>query len=399
MKKVYLINLLSRKEIITYFKSISVHTEGINIMDKKSLFYMFKINGLTSPAANILKQEALSSGAELATSWRVIVDSRAKTDAFLIGTLRQIDIISKKIKEQQFGLASISEELEQAIKNLLNNTARLKYKNHFFNLTGRPVIMGILNVTPDSFSDGGRFAFKDTAVKKALELVKEGADIIDIGGESTRPGAGPVNAEEEINRVIPVVKELRKHTKTTISIDTMKSAVALKALENGADIVNDVSAMRHDPAMIHVVKNYRSGIVLMHMRGTPRTMQTSIRYKDVLAEVLSFLDDRIKYAINSGIEKERIIIDPGIGFGKALSHNLLLLKNIRTFKTLGVPVLVGVSRKSFIGKITGAGVDQRLYGSLSSALWCITQGVDIIRVHDIKETKQAIDVIKGIMNA
>ncbi len=399
MKKVYLINLLSRKEIVTYFKSISVHTEGINIMDKKSLFYMFKINGLASPAANILKQEALSAGAELATSWRVIVDSRAKTDAFLIGTLRQIDIISKKIKEQQFGLAPISEELEQAIKNLLNNTARLKYKNHFFNLTGRPVIMGILNVTPDSFSDGGRFAFKDTAVEKALELVKEGADIIDIGGESTRPGAVSVDAEEEINRVMPVVKELRKHTKTTISIDTMKSAVALKALENGADIVNDVSAMRHDPAMIHVVKNYRSGIVLMHMRGTPRTMQTSIRYKDVLAEVLTFLDDRIKYAINNGIEKERIIIDPGIGFGKALSHNLLLLKNIRTFKTLGVPVLVGVSRKSFIGKITGVDVDQRLYGSLSSALWCVTQGVDIIRVHDIKETKQAIDVIKGIMNA
>ena len=368
-------------------------------MDKKSLFYMFKINGLTSPAANILKQEALSAGAELATSWRVIVDSRAKTDAFLIGTLRQIDIISNKIKQQQFGLAPISEELEQAIKNLLNNTAHLKYKNHIFNLTGRPVIMGILNVTPDSFSDGGRFAFKDTAVKKALELVKEGADIIDIGGESTRPGAGPVDAEEEINRVIPVVKELRKHTKTTISIDTMKSAVALKALENGADIVNDVSAMRHDPAMIHVVKNHRSGIVLMHMRGTPRTMQTAIRYKDVLAEVLSFLDDRIKYAINNGIEKERIIIDPGIGFGKALSHNLLLLKNIRTFKTLGVPVLVGVSRKSFIGKITGADVDKRLYGSLSSALWCVTQGVDIIRVHDIKETKQAIDVIKGIMNA
>ncbi len=399
MKKVYLLSPVSVREISSHFKSLEVHPEGIDIMNKKAVFYTFKIKSLSSPAANILKQEALAAGAELATAWSVIKDPDTITDAILMGTYRQIEIISDKIASQQFGLSVVAEELRTDIKNLFHPHPVLKYKDSFLSFTDGPRLMGIINVTPDSFSDGGKYFSTQAAVEHGIALAEQGADILDIGGESTKPGAESVDSEEEKRRVLPVIKQLREKVKIPLSIDTMKADVAAQALENGADIVNDVSALSFDNAMPEVIKRYRAGVVLMHMQGTPRTMQSSPEYHDVIGEILSYLEQRAHYAEQMGIDKEHIAIDPGIGFGKTIKHNLLILKGIKAFKALGFPVLVGASRKSFIGKITDTDADERLSGSLASALWAATHGVDIIRVHDIKETKQALLMTNHIMDS
>ncbi len=399
MKKVYLINPLSQKEIVSNFKSLAVHPEGIDIMDKKAVFYTFKIKSLSSPAANILKQEALSAGAELATAWSVIKDPDILTDAILMGTYRQIEIVSDKITAQQFGLSTVADELRASIKNLFHQHPVLRYKNAFLNFLDGPKLMGVVNVTPDSFSDGGKFFSTEAAVEHGMALYQGGADILDIGGESTRPESESISSEEEKKRVIPVIKQLREKIQIPISIDTMKADVAAEAIENGADIVNDVSAMSFDNTMPAVIKRYGVGIILMHMKGTPKTMQVNPEYNDVVGEILSYLEQRARYAMEMGIGKEYIAIDPGIGFGKTIKHNLLILKNINAFRALGFPLLIGVSRKSFIGKLTNTDTVERLHGSIASAIWAATHGVDIIRVHDIKETKQALSMTHHIMDA
>ncbi len=398
MKRVYRLSLFSIREIVSQFKLISVRPEGVEIMGRKSAFYIFKIKALTAPAANILKQEALSAGAELATAWNVVRASDVLTDAVLMGTYRQIDIIVSKIRLQQFGLSEVAEELYSAIRNFFYGEVNFKYGNSHLNFDNGPKIMGIVNVTPDSFYDGGSFFSADAAVEHGIELYEQGADIIDIGGQSTRPGSKVVDEADEKSRVIPVIKQLREKIKIPISIDTMKSKVAMEAIENGADIVNDVSAMSYDRNMAEIVKKYNAGIILMHMKGDPETMQKSPEYDDVIAEVLSYLEQRSEYAMRKGIDRRYIAIDPGIGFGKTVKHNLLILKHVKAFKSLGFPVLIGASRKSFIGKLTNTEVNRRLYGSLGAALWAISQGVDLIRVHDVKETKQMISIIKHIMD-
>lgn len=399
MKKVYLLTPLNVKEIISLFKHLSVHQDGIDIMQKKSMFYTFMIKSLSSPAANILKQEALAAGAELATAWSVIKDPDVVTDAILMGTYRQIELIANKIASQQFGLGLIAKELMNSLEALFHKHLKLKYKESTLDLSQGPKLMGILNVTPDSFYDGGKFFSLESAVEQGITLYEAGADIIDVGGESTRPGSEPVDSEEEKRRVIPVIKRLREKINIPISIDTMKADVAEEAIENGADIVNDVSAMTFDERMTDVVRKHKAGIILMHMQGTPKSMQIEPHYNDVIAEILTYLEQRVKFAIEMGIEKEYIAIDPGIGFGKTVHHNLLILKHIKAFKALGLPLAIGTSRKSFIGKLTNTEVQERLWGSLSTAIWGVTQGIDILRVHDIKETRNAVLMLKHIMDA
>jgi dihydropteroate synthase len=251
--------------------------------------------------------------------------------------------------------------------------------------------MGVINVTPDSFSDGGKFLSTENAVKQALHLIKQGADIIDIGGESTRPGADLVSFEEEIKRVVPVIEQLREINSTvTISIDTSKPKVMQAAIQAGADFINDVNALQTDGA-VHVVADSNLPVCIMHKQGQPKTMQDQPKYSDVLNNVMDFFNERLSICLTSGIKKENIILDPGIGFGKTLEHNLTLLKSIKQLKSLGYPILIGVSRKSMIGEILNAKVDDRLYGSLAIAQFAFTQGADIIRVHDVKATA---DVLK-----
>ncbi len=260
------------------------------------------------------------------------------------------------------------------------------------NPDGRVLIMGILNVTPDSFSDGGRFLSPDAAVERALAMEKEGADIIDVGGESSRPGADPVPVEEELRRVLPVLERLRGKLRIPISIDTTKAEVAEAALRAGASIVNDISALRFDPAMAPLVAEFGAGLVLMHMLGTPKTMQQAPHYEDVVTEVRDFLAERAQYAQSQGIPREAIAVDPGIGFGKTVEHNLELLRRLPELVELGFPVLVGPSRKSFIGAILGLGVEERLEGTLAACAVAVVRGADILRVHDVKEVRRAADL-------
>jgi dihydropteroate synthase len=250
--------------------------------------------------------------------------------------------------------------------------------------------MGVVNVTPDSFYDGGRYTLPEMAIAHALTLVEQGADIIDIGGESTRPGADPVAENEELTRVIPVVEGLARQATIPISIDTTKSRVAARALECGASIVNDVTALGGDPAMASVIARSNAAVVLMHMQGTPQTMQRSPQYVDVGADVLQFLDERVQIALQVGIARTNIILDPGFGFGKLISHNLELLKGLSAFTVLNYPLLVGLSRKGFIGTIVGKPVDDREWGTAAAIALAVDRGAHIVRVHDVA---MAIDVV------
>ena len=255
-------------------------------------------------------------------------------------------------------------------------------------------VMGILNVTPDSFSDGGSFARLETALDQADKLIADGADILDIGGESTRPFADPVSAKEEMQRVLPVIKAVcAKHPSIPISIDTTKAIVASEALKAGATIINDISALRHDPEMLTVAQKSTVPIIIMHMQGTPSDMQLKPEYNDVVLDVISFLAERIQWLTQNGIKRERIIVDPGIGFGKTLDHNITLLKNLAKLADLGVPVLLGHSRKRFLGDITGVneGKERDLATAVVSAL-CADKNITMIRVHDVASTRQALAI-------
>jgi dihydropteroate synthase len=259
------------------------------------------------------------------------------------------------------------------------------------------MIMGIVNVTPDSFSDGGMFFDAERAVAHALEMAGEGADLIDIGGESTRPGAAPVDEAEEIRRVIPVIERLRGKIGALISIDTQKPGVARAALEAGASIVNDVGANREAPAMWERVAEFGAGYVAMHMKGTPQTMQKQAEYENVVGEVSAFFEDRLGRLEKAGVSREQIVLDVGIGFGKTLEHNLELLGALKSFKKFERPLLLGVSRKSFIGRLFSVESQARLPAGLACACWAVESGVQIIRTHDVAQTLQAVRMLEAVL--
>ena len=262
---------------------------------------------------------------------------------------------------------------------------------------GRPaLVMGIVNVTPDSFSDGGRFIDPAIAVARGLELVRQGADLLDIGGESSRPGAEPIGADEELARVVSVIRGLALATSVPLSVDTAKAVVADAALEAGAHIVNDITALG-DPDMAEVVRRHRAGVVLMHMQGTPQTMQLAPHYDDVVAEVVAFLEARLRAAVELGIAESAVVLDPGIGFGKTARHNMRLLARLADLGKLGRPVLLGVSRKGFLGRLLDRPVEDRLAASLAAACFALTLGsAQIVRVHDVAETCDAVRVIAAL---
>jgi dihydropteroate synthase len=261
----------------------------------------------------------------------------------------------------------------------------------------RPLVMGIVNMTPDSFSDGGLHASTEAAVAHGLKLVEQGADLLDVGGESTRPGASPVPLQEELARVVPVVAALAAQTSVPLSVDTFKAEVARQCLAAGAGVVNDVTALQGDPAMAEVVRGHGAGVVLMHMQGTPATMQVHPTYQDVVGDIAAFLNLRLRAAEGQGIARERIVLDPGIGFGKTAAHNLTLLARLHEFQALGRPVCLGVSRKGFIGRLLDRPVGQRLAGSLAAVCFALgRRAVQIVRVHDVRETHDAVTLFTAI---
>ena len=269
-------------------------------------------------------------------------------------------------------------------------------KGRLIEFPARPLIMGVVNVTPDSFFDGGRYLDAEAAVAHAIRLVEEGADLLDIGAESTRPGADVVSEAEECRRAMPVVTAVAKAVTVPISIDTSKAAVARAALEAGAVLVNDVTALRGDPAMVDVVARTGAGIVLMHMPGTPRTMQQDPRYDDVVGEISGFFEERIRFAMAHGIVRRQIILDPGIGFGKLLGHNLTLLAQLRRFMQFECPVLVGVSQKAFLGQLVDRPVQERQWATAAAVAMAVDRGAGILRVHDERGMKDVVQVTAAI---
>jgi dihydropteroate synthase len=281
------------------------------------------------------------------------------------------------------------------------NRARFTIRcgDHTLELGGRTLLMGTINVTPDSFSDGGRFYKTDQAIKQGELLASEGADILDVGGESTRPFSNSVGVEEELQRVIPVVSQLAKSTSLPISIDTCKGQVASAALDAGATMINDISGLRYDPELAQLAAKSQVPLVLMHMQGSPRTMQLEPNYGSLLSEIIGFLEERIQFACEAGVSRDQIIVDPGIGFGKTVHHNLLLLKHLDALATLGRPILLGTSRKSFIGAVLDKEVTEREPGSWATVCAGIIKGAHIVRVHEVTTCRQIADMVDAIINA
>lgn len=274
----------------------------------------------------------------------------------------------------------------------------IKLRGKTLELGRRPLIMGILNVTTDSFSDGGRFADYDRALARAFELISAGADILDVGGESTRPGSDPVPLAVEIERVTPIIRAVRENSDIAISIDTTKSEVAFQALSAGADIINDISSLQFDPGMARVAAESGAPLILMHMLGTPRTMQINPVYESVISEIIEFLEERMRFAARNGVERSQIIIDPGIGFGKTVAHNLHIIRNLDTFSCMDRPILLAVSRKRFIGSVIGRTEGEREVGTAIANAFGIAAGAHILRVHDVAFHSEAIRMAEAVRN-
>ncbi|PIS30616.1 dihydropteroate synthase [Candidatus Saganbacteria bacterium CG08_land_8_20_14_0_20_45_16] len=391
------IDMSDTSEAKAALKKIGSDNAGIELMAPKAVFRTVKLSRVKPIAANILKQEMLSLGGEVATTYGAINQSVAETDVLILGTLKQYGLLIEKLKLHQFGLPQISQTLDQLLSNYDQSVFKLAFGKRTLGLGSRTIIMGILNVTPDSFSDGGSYPDVQTALARAKAMLEEGADIIDIGGESTRPGAAAVSAEEELARVLPVIEKLSQETGAIISIDTTKARVAREALAAGAQMVNDISGLRFDPDLPQVVAKAGVPVCLMHIKGIPRSMQAQPAYVDLLGEVIDYLSEGLAIAQKAGILHDKIIVDPGIGFGKTVDHNLEIFQRLRELKSLGCPILVGPSRKSLIGQILDLSVAQRLEGTAALVAAAIYAGADLVRVHDVKEMKRVAMMVDAIV--
>ncbi len=382
-------------ELRQEMKNCRVDPAGIEIMLEKGEFYVFKTSPLPSPGCNILKQQMLSIGGEVAVAKGAANCAINEESAIIIGTRKQLSQLVYSLDYQDFKL----QELQRELKRLLQQEQAKYFQvgDRYYDLSQKTLVMGILNVTPDSFSDGGQFNTTETALKNAREMINAGADIIDIGGESTRPGAIKIDTNTELKRVIPVIRALQEETAVPISIDTYKSDVAAAALEAGATIVNDISGLKYDINMADVIAKYKASAVLMHIKGTPKSMQKNPVYSNMIDEIFEYLLFSADKLRSRGVEKSKIVLDPGIGFGKAWYKNYDLIRYLNEFKTAGFPLLVGPSRKSFIGNLLDLPVDQRLEGTLAAVSCSVMNGADIIRVHDVKENVRAVKVADKIV--
>ncbi len=369
--------LSSIKDSKKFLKNLNVHGAGVTIMEKKMELLFFYIKDLKTPAANILKQDALSIGADLAVPSGVITFEKEYYDCLLIGTKKHIEILSYKELPQPFGLRDLAHSLRD-----------------FLDIKEFPTeIMGIINANDDSFFKGSRFKGR-SAISKIEQMIRDGATIIDIGGVSSRPYAKVVSSREELKRVKPIcdaIKNRKLYQKVSFSIDSYSVSVVEYALKSGFNIVNDITGGANDEIIKLAIK-YGARLTIMHMQGTPQTMQDSPTYNDVMVEVSNFFKERIEKAISLGLKRENIILDVGIGFGKSLEHNLMLIQNMNHFRKFRCPILVGASRKSMIDMITPTPVEDRLAGTIAIHLRALENGANIIRCHDVKEHKQAIAV-------
>jgi len=368
-------------------------SSGVAIMSRKMLYLVISVENVQARAAHILKQVMLSRGGECANPREVFSKNTEPVRVLMMGTASQFRQAIGNLAMQPFGLHDLAEELEEFLDAVLSGSAEpreMAAGSHALRFGGRTLIMGVLNVTPDSFSDGGDCdTLEDTCVR-VREMVRAGADIIDVGGESTRPGADPVGLEEEAGRTIPLVEALAGEITVPISIDTYKSEIARRALDAGAEVVNDISGLRFDPEMIGLLAQRGAPVIVMHMQGVPRDMQKEPAYDDVVGDIVRFLRERAEAAVQGGVEAAKIMIDPGIGFGKTLEHNLEIIRRLDEFSSLGYPLVLGTSRKRFIGAVLDRPVGERLLGTAATVAFAIARGVDVVRVHDVEEISEVV---------
>ena len=380
-------------------EKIGADPEGIKIMAPKGILRAIKLEGVGYAAANILKQEMLAQGAEAAIAGDIYLGKRERTDVLLLGTLRHYRRLIPKLRAQPLkSLQAIADEIEEALARYEGRTlGSMEIGGRLFEWGKRTYVMGILNVTPDSFSGDGLMAagdFVGAALAQAERFVEEGADILDVGGESTRPGSAPIPAEEELRRVMPIVERLAGEFSIPISIDTYKAEVARRALDAGAHMVNDVWGLRMDPELAGLVAERGVPVVVMHNRSRPKDAvqeerlggrYVGVEYEDLMADIIRELRGSVQIALDAGVAWERIIVDPGLGFGKTVEQNLEIMDRLGELKVLGRPILVGPSRKSFIGYTLDLPPEERLEGTAATVALCIARGADIVRVHDVRE--------------
>ncbi len=388
--------ITSREDAAREMLKIGVCEGGVDAMEGKTRTLVIKVANATVPAAHVLKQQMLSLGGDAAVAKDVITHAVDSTDVLLMGTPRQMRDLTRKLSWQPFGLPELGERIGELLDALDGpGTSVLRAGAYTLNLSERVHFMGILNVTPDSFSDGGEYLRPTAATERALAMIEEGADIIDIGGQSSRPGSQPVTEDEELKRVVPVIERLRKEWDGPLSIDTYRARVAEEALGAGASIVNDITAFTAEPRIGRVTADAGAAAVLMHMQGAPATMQKDPSYEDLMGEVAFFLKAAVERAAAAGLGDDQIAVDPGIGFGKTTEHNLGVLRRLPELAVLGKPILVGPSRKSFIGNVLDLPVGERLEGTLATAAYAVVQGARILRVHDVRPTVRAVRMVEA----
>ncbi len=388
------------KEAEQTFKKIGCDPAGIKIMNEKAVFWTLLLKDISLRAAIILKQEMMALGGETVASKEVMTLTPEKTDVLLLGTQKQYKRLIQKLYQQQFGCKEIASHIASFLKKQ-NQRAGLSAQQwhvgqHVLDFS-KPIIMGIVNITPDSFSDGNKYLEPTAAIRHCKQLIEEGAHILDLGAESTRPGSDPVCVEEELQRLLPVLDALLQSKELTVpfSIDTWKPEVAEVCLKKGVHIINDITGLQN-PKMQALAVKYNIPVVMMHMQGMPKTMQENPVYNDIVDDIISFFERQIQRCERKGISK--IILDPGIGFGKTVSNNLEILRRLKEFNILGKPLLIGTSRKSFIQKTIGGTPDDRLEGTIASNVFAAMQGVHIFRVHDVKTCKRALELTAHIIS-
>jgi dihydropteroate synthase len=387
-------------EFLRILKAVDVDPYAQDIMLPKMKHLNILLPDIECKVANIIKQQMLSLDGDAAVARGTVACSIPATDVILMGTAKQIGIFAAQIKTQPFGLKYLSEKLESVLANFQKTDHVLCTNQREIQLGKRTQIMGVVNVTPDSFSDGGKYLSTQAATDRALQLEAEGADIIDIGGESSRPGSEFISATEELKRIIPVIKGLYGKLSVPVSVDTLKAEVAEAAIAEGAEIVNDISSMTFDERMASVISESKVAVVLMHMKGIPKTMQEGpIAYADLMGDIIRYLAEQIKNARSHGIQAEKIVVDPGVGFGKTVRDNLSIIRNLSELKIFGMPILTGVSRKSFIGSMTNVGNPaERLEGTAAAITASILNGSHLVRVHDVGSTKKIIAMADAIVH-
>lgn len=397
MSKARIILPHSREDIKQEINKIGASKPGSVIMLAKGQFFWVKIYEVSLKSAIFVKQEMLSKGGEAVVAHGVGDLSLQKTDILLMGTLKQYRLLIKKLKMQPFGLKEIAADIEEGLDQYnghhwmdASKKQCLQIGDKRFALGERTLLMGILNVTPDSFSDGGKFNNIDNALEQARLMVQEGIDILDVGGESTRPNSQAVSEQEEMERVIPVMERVLKELDVAVSIDTYKAAVAEEALKLGAHMLNDVWGLKEDPEIASVAARYQVPVCIMHNRKVHQ-------YQDLMKDIISDLRESLNIALEAGVKSENIILDPGIGFAKNLQENLEVMYHLEEIVAMGYPVLLGTSRKSMIGKVLDLPPEERMEGTAATVTLGITRGVDIVRVHDIKYMKRVVDVTDAMV--